>query len=197
MQSDNQLVRKIQHHRNREAANILVERYYKEIYAYVFRQTGDREMALDLTQEIFIVILQGIHSFDEKKAGFRTWAYRVASNRIVNHYRSAAYRKRQMEVPLDIGEARGAYCPMPADGDERGTAVMDMEELIIQKETIGRVMMVVAGFDSQWIQIFQKKCFEEKTFRQIAGETGLAENTVKTRFYSMLKRIRKEVMPDD
>lgn len=40
---------------------------------------------------------------------------------------------------------------------------------------------------------FRKKCFEEKTFAQIAEEMDLAESTVKTRFYQMLKRIRQEV----
>lgn len=47
--------------------------------------------------------------------------------------------------------------------------------------------------EREWIRIFQKKCFEEKTFAQIAEEMDLAESTVKTRFYQMLKRIRQEV----
>lgn len=72
MQSDNQLVRKIKRKQNREAADILVERYYKEIYGFTYRQTGDMELSMDLTQEIFITILQGIHTFEERKASFRT-----------------------------------------------------------------------------------------------------------------------------
>lgn len=182
MKSDSQLIRKIQHHQDRGAANTLVERYYKEIYAYVYRQTGDRETALDLTQEIFIAILQGIHSFDEKKAGFRTWAYRVASNKIVNHYRSAAGQRQGWEKAL-IGEEPASF--------------MDISELIIQRETIRQVMAVVAEFELPWIQLFQKKCFEGKIFTEIADELDLSVNTVKTRFYSMLKKIRQEVSWND
>lgn len=183
MQSDSQLIRKIQRNQNREAANTLVERYYKEIYAYTYRQTGDRETALDLTQEIFIAILQGIRSFDRKKAGFRTWAYRVASNKIVNYYRSAAGKRQSREM---------AFLPEY----EAEVSVTDVFELILQRETIRQVMAVVAGFDIPWIRIFQKKCFEEKTFSEIASEMELSENTVKTRFYSMLKKIRQEVSWD-
>lgn len=79
MQTDNQLIRRIKKKQDKKAADELIRRYYREIYAFTYRQTGERELALDLTQEIFITVLQGIYAFDEKKAGFRTWAYRVAA----------------------------------------------------------------------------------------------------------------------
>ena len=56
-----------------------------------------------------------------------------------------------------------------------------------------KIMDIVVSYEREWIRIFQKKCFEEKTFAQIAEEMDLAESTVKTRFYQMLKRIRQEV----
>ena len=77
MQTDNQLIRRIKKKQDKKAADELIRRYYREIYAFTYRQTGERELALDLTQEIFITVLQGIYAFDEKKAGFRTWAYRL------------------------------------------------------------------------------------------------------------------------
>ena len=85
MQTDNQLIRRIKKKQDKKAADELIRRYYREIYAFTYRQTGERELALDLTQEIFITVLQGIYAFDEKKAGFRTWAYRVAANRITDY----------------------------------------------------------------------------------------------------------------
>ena len=66
-------------------------------------------------------------------------------------------------------------------------------EHMVQKEEIRRIMDIVVSYEREWIRIFQKKCFEEKTFAQIAEEMDLAESTVKTRFYQMLKRIRQEV----
>ena len=151
-----------------------------EIYAFTYRQTGERELALDLTQEIFITVLQGIYAFDEKKAGFRTWAYRVAANRITDYYRSKSYKKEKLQQPLQW------------ETEEEET-VRDLAEHMVQKEQIRRIMDIVVSYEREWIRIFQKKCFEEKTFAQIAEEMELAESTVKTRFYQMLKRIRREV----
>lgn len=64
MQTDNQLIRRIKKKQDKKAADELIRRYYREIYAFTYRQTGERELALDLTQEIFITVLQGIYAFD-------------------------------------------------------------------------------------------------------------------------------------
>ena len=77
MQTDNQLIRRIKKKQDKKAADEPIRRYYREIYAFTYRQTGERELALDLTQEIFITVLQGIYAFDEKKAGFRTLSFSV------------------------------------------------------------------------------------------------------------------------
>ena len=53
MQSDNHLIRKIKKKQNKEAAGLLIERYYREIYAYTYRQVACKELAMELTQEIF------------------------------------------------------------------------------------------------------------------------------------------------
>lgn len=198
MQSDNQLVRKIKRKQNREAADILVERYYKEIYGFTYRQTGDMELSMDLTQEIFISILQGIHTFEERKASFRTWAYHVAANKITDYYRSLARKKREMEVPflLDTDEEDSGM-GISEERFQNANQVTDVLEGVMKRETIQRVMEVVVQFKSEWIQIFQKKCFEEMTFAEISEELGLSENTIKTRFYSMIRKIKQEVEPDE
>ena len=182
MQTDNQLIRRIKKKQDKKAADELIRRYYREIYAFTYRQTGERELALDLTQEIFITVLYYCRPefLDEKKAGFRTWAYRVAANRITDYYRSKSYKKEKLQQPLQW------------ETEEEKT-VRDLAEHMVQKEEIRRIMDIVVSYEREWIRIFQKKCFEEKTFAQIAEEMDLAESTVKTRFYQMLKRIRQEV----
>lgn len=184
MRSDNQLISKIRQKQDRKAADELIGRYYREIYAYTYRQTGDKELAMDLTQDIFVTVLQGLFSFDAKKAKFRTWLYKVASNKITDWYRSRAYRQRQAEQSLGIEEAGSELTSSEAE---------KVIEQVLDREIIKQIMKIVSGFDTDYIRIFQKKCFEEMTFKEISEEMQLSENTVKTRFYSILKRLRKEV----
>lgn len=190
MLSDEQLIRKIRRNQNRDAADELLRRYYKEIYAYTYRQSGNPELAMDLTQDIFVAILQGIASFNERKAQFRTWAYHVASNKITDYYRSRAHKKIQAETSLLPEDAESdAAVKYPTDDS--------LLERVLHRDTIRQIMEIIVQFDSDWIEIFQRKCFEEQTFSQIATQMQLSENTVKTRFYSMIRKIKKEVLPNE
>lgn len=184
MQSDNHLIRKIKKKQNKEAAGILVERYYKEIYAYTYRQVASKELAMDLTQEIFILILQNIRAYDEKKGAFRTWIYRIASNKITDYYRSLDYRTSKLKETYESEHDDIKQSP-------------DISEQLIHKETLKEVMTVVSRFEESYRSIFQKHCFEELTFSEVAKELQLSEGTVKTRYYKMLAKIRKEVTPDE
>ncbi len=95
-----QWIRQIQRKSSRTAANQLVAHFYKELYAYVYRQTLDKEMSLDMTQDIFVSLLQTIHNYDADKASFKTWLYKIATHRIVDYYRSKSYKHHQSVVPL-------------------------------------------------------------------------------------------------
>ena len=179
MVSDDKLIQKIKHYNSRKAADELFERYYREIYAYVFRQCGERELSMDLTQDIFIAAFQGLHSFDSKKSIFRTWLYRVASNKVTDYYRSKKFREKQQEIPIEELSS-----DIPHDED--------ILEYIVQKEHIAHIMEIVSYYELAWVRIFQMKCFEDRTFAEIAEVLDISENTAKTRYYAIIKRLRKE-----
>ena len=183
MHADKQLIRKVKKYGDRQAANELVSCYYDEIYAFAYRQTTDVELSMDLTQEIFIAMLKGISSFDEKKAQFRTWLYRIASNKITDYYRSKYHRQQ--------------LCNIYGEEIEEHMSGYDVEEEMLQKvyeeQMITKVMSVIVEYGNEWVRIFQMKLFLDKTFEEIANELKLSENTVKTRYYTMLKKLRKEI----
>ena len=105
MRDERKLIRNIKYRQDREAANELISHYYQEIFAYAFRQTGDQELAMDLTQEIFLSVLRGIGGFDERKAGFRTWLYRIAYRTALDMLR-AAKRSENRRPPEPVPPAR-------------------------------------------------------------------------------------------
>ena len=80
---------------SKKDADQLVRSYYDEIYIFVFRQINDAEKALDLTQDIFISMLQSIPAYNKQMSSFRTWLYRIATNKVID------YRKKY--VPIAVG----------------------------------------------------------------------------------------------
>ena len=66
-------IQRLQKNGDEKSAELIISHYYHEIYCYMYKQTIDKEFAMDLTQEIFVSMLQTIKDFDPKKANFRTW----------------------------------------------------------------------------------------------------------------------------
>jgi RNA polymerase sigma factor (sigma-70 family) len=171
-------IRRVRHKSDSNAANDLVSIHYKEIYSYVYRQTLNKELALDLTQDIFMNMLQSIDSFDARKASFRTWLYRLATFRIVDYYRSKSYKYQIITEQFYEEE------------------LLDPEDFTIHleyKQDVERIIKQVNLLDTFSQQIFRLKLFADYTFIEIAALLDIPESTVKTKYYSMIKKIKNSL----
>ena len=169
-------IMKIQKKSDEKAANFLILHYYHEIYCYMYKQTIDKELAMDLTQEIFVSMLQTINNYDEKKSNFRTWLYRVATNKVVDYYRSTAFKQAQVVEMMEDDLADEA----------------DFSLSIERKLELEQIIDCVNQLDVTRQKIFRLKIFGEYTFLEIAGMMGIPESTVKTKYYGIQKMIRTQ-----
>jgi RNA polymerase sigma-70 factor (ECF subfamily) len=78
---------------------IIVRTYELPVFNYVLRMVGDRALAEDLTQDIFLRVFQGISGFS-LRCRFTTWLFQVAKNRVLDELR-ARERKPQSAVSID------------------------------------------------------------------------------------------------
>lgn len=91
---------------DRQAAERLVERTYRGVYALLRRLCGDPDLASDLTQDTYRKAWDALPGFD-RRSQFSTWLFRIAYTTFLNHLR----RPRRL-VPLD--EKHEAAVPDPA-----------------------------------------------------------------------------------
>ena len=75
------------------AFSIIVRTYEQPVYNYVLRLTGDRSLAEDLTQEVFLRVFQGLKSFSDRSR-FTTWLFQVTKNRVLDELRAIERRPR-------------------------------------------------------------------------------------------------------
>jgi len=176
LSDDKKLIRKIQKG-DRAAADTLVRKYYGEIFKFIRKQTATEETALDLTQEIFISLLKTISRYDPKKgAGFRTWLYKIATDKTIDYFRSHASRITET-LSLDDVE--------PVDNTDFTTQI-DNEEFS------NRVCDYVANFPPGTQKIFRLHIFGGYTFAEIAENMQMAEGSVKSKYYRLINKIRGE-----
>lgn len=69
----------------------LFTRYHEAIYRYLLRTTGSRETAEDITQEVFLRVLKGLETYQDRDYE-RAWLFRIAHNLRCDHSRRA-FRK--------------------------------------------------------------------------------------------------------
>jgi RNA polymerase sigma-70 factor (ECF subfamily) len=82
-----------------QAFSLLVRAYQLRVFNFVWRLVGDRALAEDLTQEIFLRVFQALPGFSFRST-FKTWLFQVAKNRVLDERRASDRRPRHL-VALD------------------------------------------------------------------------------------------------
>ncbi|MBY0122901.1 RNA polymerase sigma factor [Bacillus sp. S/N-304-OC-R1] len=178
MKQEQRWIKKIKKSGSHEDANELISKYYREMFAFVYKQTIDSDLSLDLTQEIFISVLKSIGQFDEKKASFRTWLYKIASNKLVDYFRSKNYQYRKITESLE---------------DYDFKSIEDFTISFEYREDVERISVIMNELESSSQQIVRLKLFGEYTLQEIAEMVQAPLSTVKTRYYAAIKLIKKEM----
>jgi RNA polymerase sigma-70 factor (ECF subfamily) len=158
----------------REAFDLLVERYQREIYRLCYRYVGNHEDANDMAQEAFLKAWRGIASFRGESA-FSTWIYRIAVNTCLN-FRST--RKAQVtEEPSEALPDQGPSAPERIAGRERERQVRAAIARLPDKQ---RATLIL-------------KIYHELTHEQVAQALGSTVGTVKANLFHAVANLRKLV----
>jgi RNA polymerase sigma-70 factor (ECF subfamily) len=91
------------------AFSLIVRAYEVPVFNYVLRLVGDRALAEDLTQEVFIRVFQGLPKFS-LRSKFTTWLFQVTKNRVLDELRATERRPRALVAiddapPLEVVDA--------------------------------------------------------------------------------------------
>jgi RNA polymerase sigma-70 factor (ECF subfamily) len=83
------------------AFSVLVQAYERPVYNYIVRLVGNRDLAEDLTQEVFLRVYQGLPGFS-LRSRFTTWLFQVTKNRVLDELRTIERRPRAVVTLDDI-----------------------------------------------------------------------------------------------
>src|SRR5207247_2698447 len=112
------------------AFNLIVRAYQVPVFNYVLRLVGDRALAEDLTQEVFLRVYQGLPRFS-LRSKFTTWLFQVTKNRVLDELRAVERRPRTVVALEDMPPREGVDAPFERleaiDGVWRGGEGLDVE----------------------------------------------------------------------
>lgn len=154
---------------------VLYDKYFDQIYRYVYRRVSDKEMVNDLVSQTFYDALAHIKSFEWRGYPFSSWLYKIAHNNVLKWYRE--HSKAQKVSLDDIGEL--------AD------LTVDQKRDASQKEKQLEVQKVLDQLEPEEREIIRLKFFEEVSNIEIAEIMGLSANHIGVKVYRTLKKVKQ------
>src|SRR5215208_3213856 len=166
------------------ALSALYDRYARTVYGVGLKILGNRSLAEDLVQEVFLKVWRSADTFDSSRGSFSTWLYRVTRSCALDLYRKRASRVRQ--VP---------------DGAPHIAAARDSsagpQEVVDESWLSWRVSRALEALDAPRREVIELAYFGGLSQREVSERTGVPLGTVKTRTASAFRRLRRELAVDD
>ena len=161
-----------------EAYNLLVSRWEKRVFNYLLRLVGNREDAMDLSQDVFLKAYQNLRKLDDS-ARFAPWLYRIAHNEAYS-----MFRKRKPETDIDELEPEATETRITVGG----SPVFPMELSIAVAGALDRLSPDQR--EAVVLKIYQGFKFEE-----MSEILSCPVSTVKSRLYTALELLKAELAP--
>jgi RNA polymerase sigma-70 factor (ECF subfamily) len=145
---------------------------------------GDRDEALDLSQDVFLRVFRTIHGF-RGQSSLRTWIYRIAVNLARNRHRFWRRRHRADQVSLDQHEA--------AHGELLSGSELTPDRLLAQKELATRLQQALdrLPFDQRTAIVLRE--IDGLSYEEIGFSLGVAVGTVKSRLARARQALRYDL----
>jgi RNA polymerase sigma-70 factor (ECF subfamily) len=165
------------------ALSALYDRYGRTVYSVGLKILGDRSLAEELVQEVFLKVWHSAGTFDPSRGSFSTWLYRVTRSAGID-----LYRKRASKV-----------CQVP-DGASH-IAARDFsagpQKLVDDSYLSWRVSRALEVLDAPHREVIELAYFGGLSQREISELIGRPLGTVKSRTASAFRRLRRELAVGD
>ncbi|MFS0840257.1 RNA polymerase sigma factor [Paenibacillus sp. 1P03SA] len=155
----------------KEQFRTMMLEYGQDVWNYAFFLTGRRELADDISQDVFLSVFRHLDTF-EGKASVKTWLFAITRNTARNHMRTAFMRR-----VILVGRARSGSTHPSAESEVMEAAFTD------------EIWEVVMKLSPKFREVLVLDAKYDMTMGEIAQVLGVSEGTVKSR----LSRARKKV----
>lgn len=157
-----------------EAFGGLYDKYLPRIYRFVFLKVSNKQIAEDLTQQVFLSAWQNIRNYRHKGFPFTSWLYQIARNAVIDHYRTE-------KIHLELAEA-----------EEVGeTAALAIE--LDNKLSMEEVRKGLKRLPQHYQDVILMRFIEELTPREVAAAMNKSEGAIKVLQHRALAELKKVI----
>lgn len=153
----------------------LYDRYYEALFRFIYKRTADQNLTADLTQQVFLKVMQNITSYQFKGLPFSAWLYRIATNEVLQYFRQ--HQKARI------------ICIEDTNVSDIQEAIHDDQEAI--QQDIGVMENAIRELSEHEIQLLEMRFFEKRSFKEVGDILNITENNAKVKTYRLLDKLKQ------
>ena len=146
--------------------------YFQKVFRYFMVRTGNELLSEDLTSQTFLKALENFDKYNFNGSPFGAWLFRIGYNNLIDYYRK---NKATIDPLYEIHHIKSKE---------------DVEEATHNKILSDRIHELLKNFQAEERDILLLKLISDLKFSDIAKITGKNENTVKTKYFRTLKKLK-------
>jgi len=182
---------------DREAFDQLIDRFSSMAYMLAYRHLGDREEAMDLTQDVFLQIYRKLSSF-RGHSSLKTWIHRIVVNMAYNKRKHWRVRKRNLTLSLDAPVASRESDPNGATLKDRvpddSASPAERAERVDREQ---RLKLILASLPPLHRSILILRDMQELSYDEIADLLQIPVGTVKSRLSRARNELRQQLKREE
>ncbi|MDO5505515.1 MAG: RNA polymerase sigma factor [Pseudoxanthomonas suwonensis] len=164
------------------AFEALYARHRSRLYGFLHRQLRDSALTDEMFQDVWQRVIGARHGW-RPEALFTTWLYRIAHNRLNDHWRASRHRP-----------------PAPGDAELRIEAIRDPdtpERVLSDFEQRRQLQLAMAQLPDEQREVLLLRLQQDLTLEQIGDITGVGRETVKSRLRYAMDKLRTLLRTDE
>ena len=166
---------------NTQSFSILVDRYQKRVYGFIFSKVKDADLADDVFQDTFVKVIKNLRLGKYKDHGrFLSWVMRIAHNIIMDHFRKInrlpKYDSKHDDLVLM---------------DRLIEKSNSIEDLMIETQIHADLSILIDELPKTQKEVLRMRLFQEMSFKDIGEQTGVSINTALGRMRYAILNLRK------
>jgi RNA polymerase sigma-70 factor, ECF subfamily len=150
----------------------LYDRYFRQVYHYLYSRVGNTAEAEDLTAQTFLAVLETLPRY-HNRGHFAAWLFTIARNKARDFYRTG-----MPPIPLDENHPDKADDPLSQ---------------VIQTDQVEQLANLIRKLDADKQELLRLRYVADLSFAGIGVCLGRREDTVKKTFYRLLARLQRQL----
>ena len=150
----------------------LYNKYHEQIFRYVYQRVDGKDIAHDITSQVFLKAMKNLNKYQFKGVPFSSWLYRIATSEIYQSYKD---KKAERIVNFETEKVIDIIDEIEEDSDDN---------------LIEKIINEIAKLQDDELQMIELRFFEKRAYKEISEIMSISESNAKVKIHRIIKKLK-------